>query len=165
MIEDLPNEEWRDIPDCEGLYKVSNLGRVKNVLKQRLISQSQNRHGYLRVNLKCSDVWRNVEVHSIIANAFILNNYSVYDFVADHIDNDKKNNKLSNLQLISSRKNCSKDKTNKTSNYTGVSWCRVKKRWRAQIYINKKNINLGRYKDEIDAHNAYQEALKKIGEH
>ena len=62
-LEDLPNEIWKDVVGYEGLYQVSNLGRIKsldryveypNYIKRingRIMSQQDNSKGYLMVNL------------------------------------------------------------------------------------------------------------------
>jgi hypothetical protein len=49
--------------------------------------------------------------------------------------------------------------TNKSSKYIGVSWYKKYYKWSSQIYISGKLKNLGYFTLEIDAHNAYQNAL------
>lgn len=49
-----------------------------------------------------------------------------------------------------------------TSKYIGVSWHKANNKWVAHIRINNKQKYLGSFIEEIDAHKAYQEALKKI---
>ena len=85
-----------------------------------------------------------------------------YKEVVDHIDNDKLNNKVENLQLTTVRYNTSKDVKNSTSKYTGVCWHKNLQKWMCQIQIKGKNQYLGIFENEIDAHNAYQKTLKKI---
>lgn len=51
---------------------------------------------------------------------------------------------------------------NYSSNYRGVSWYSQTNRWVAKIVIDKKYISLGYFKNEIDAHNAYQFALNNL---
>lgn len=84
--------------------------------------------------------------------------------VVDHIDGNGLNNQRENLRVVTYRQNCQNRHTPKTSIYPGVSWCKYKKRWFASIKINGKNRKLGRYNLEIDAYNAYTDALKSIGE-
>lgn len=86
-------------------------------------------------------------------------------FEIDHIDGNGLNNQRHNLRLVTKRQNAqNKHHIKKTSVYPGVLWHKYKKRWRAQIRIEGKTKYLGHYKEEIDAFNAYCDALKKIGE-
>jgi hypothetical protein len=78
----------------------------------------------------------------------------------DHINNDKLDNRLTNLQLITNRENTSKDRKGGTSKYVGVRSSAINK-WRAEIYINGKTKNLGTFTDEYEAHLAYQKVLNE----
>jgi hypothetical protein len=80
----------------------------------------------------------------------------------DHIDNNKDNNNLSNLQLLSNRENSSKDRVRKTSNFTGVFWNKRTKLWTSSIYYNGKNYTLGNSKDQNLVHQYYLKALEEI---
>ena len=82
--------------------------------------------------------------------------------IVDHIDNNKTNNTLSNLQVITNRENCSKDKKDGTSMFTGVSWHKNVKKWCATIHMNGKSNHLGYFVDEIEAAKEYQLALKSL---
>ena len=74
----------------------------------------------------------------------------------------KYNNSASNLQLLFSRANVSKDTRIGTSIYTGVCWSKSMKRWRAAISINGNRNILGYFYNEIDASNAYQTILATL---
>lgn len=100
-------EIWKDIEGYEGLYQVSNFGRVKsldryvlrneNTLFVKVIVLSQlNIRGYLAVRLCNSGKYKNYFVHRLVANAFIHNdnNYSEIN----HIDENKHNNHVDNLE-------------------------------------------------------------------
>jgi alkyl hydroperoxide reductase subunit AhpF len=82
--------------------------------------------------------------------------------VVDHIDGDKLNNNLNNLQVITNRENTSKDRSGGTSKYVGVSWSKQNKKWKAQIRIDGKQIYIGHFTNDIDASQAYQKKLKEI---
>ena len=79
-------------------------------------------------------------------------------YMVDHIDNDKSNNHISNLQIVSHRRNTSKD-CKSTSPFNGVSWYKAGGKWRALIRVQGKHKSLGYYKDEEDAALAYNAAL------
>ena len=85
------------------------------------------------------------------------------DMVIDHIDSNKLNNHYTNLQLITQRSNCSKkeEKKGKSSKYTGVSFHKKTKQWRATIMNGKKEngkqhrVHLGLFNNEENARDAY----------
>jgi hypothetical protein len=78
--------------------------------------------------------------------------------IIDHINNIQTDNRLENLQIITHRENISKSKIG-TSIYTGVCWNKRKNKWTASININYKRLHLGYFKNEYDAHLAYQNKL------
>ena len=161
-------EIWKDIKDYEGLYKVSSLGRVKSLVREK-VSKERIKHkyvtklGYHTVNLYKKNKGHTVLVHKLVAIAFLdYNPDSKNGLVIDHINNIKIDNRASNLQLITQRLNVSKDKKKGSSKYTGASWNAKRKKWTASIKIKGKNKFLGRFKDEYKAHLAYQKALKEL---
>lgn len=101
-LENLPNEEWRDVIGYEGSYMVSNFGRVKSLPTQkfkkpiRILSSYITGNGYLTVKLQSEGNIKNIRVHRLVAQAFVPNpnNYSEIN----HIDENKLNNLYSNLQ-------------------------------------------------------------------
>lgn len=154
-------EVWKDVKDYEGHYKVSNLGRVKS-LKNKGIILKQNPicKGYMAVCLCKFGKKATKRVHQLMAVAFLNHNQNFNGLVVDHIDNDKLNNELSNLQIITHRENSSKDKKGGTSKYVGVHWSIRHGKWVSQISINNVTIKLGYFEDEIEASRVYQEKLK-----
>ena len=80
--------------------------------------------------------------------------------VVKHIDGDRFNNDLDNLK-IDTKRSTSAVKSNGTSKYVGVSWRKKSNKWVAQIKMNRKKYHLGLFNNEIDAAEAYNEALKK----
>lgn len=152
--------EFYDIPDYEGLYKIDKEGNVlstKNniIMKPRLAGEK-----YLLVNLWKDKARKTFRIHKLMAITFLDKDYRMKKLVVDHIDNDRFNNRLSNLQLISNRENCSKDKGG-ASQYTGVVKS-SKNRWKSSIRIEGIKIHIGCFKTELEAHNAYQNKLKEI---
>ncbi|MDF1511074.1 endonuclease subunit [Bacillus phage vB_Bacillus_1020A] len=85
-------------------------------------------------------------------------------FVIDHINHDTLDNRRVNLRAVKQRANIQNSlkplKTNK-SGFRGVSWDESSNKWRAQISINKKVINLGRFSSKQKAHAVYLKAKKK----
>ena len=88
-------EIWMDIKDYEGLYVISNYGRVKN--NKGIIKKPQkNRNGYLYIDLWKDNKGKKILLHRLVANHFLLNpdNYPE----VNHKDENKLNNCVDNLE-------------------------------------------------------------------
>lgn len=166
-------EIFKDIPGYEGIYKVSNLGRIKSVerinIRNVLIRECfrkfrKSTTGYLRVNLSYNGVIKTELVHQLVAMAFLTYSSNDINMVCDHINNIRTDNRLENLQVISQRKNASKDRyrQNYSSKYVGVTWHKATKKWQSTIYADGKYKYLGVHTNEHDAHLEYQKELKKL---
>lgn len=112
-IEDLPDEEWREVVLDKsmvrnGLYYVSNLGRVKSYqnYEARIMKQQCSDKGYYYVELGGT----NYRVHRLVALAFIPNTDKDKNTV-DHINGDKALNTYYNLQWLSLLENIQKSST------------------------------------------------------
>ena len=111
------NEIWRDIKGYEGMYMVSNHGRVRSidriscgarfkgrVLKQTVIGRGyKTGDGYLRVSLHYGKRLKGFLVHRLVAEAFI-DNTDNKPFV-NHKDGNKKNNSAGNLEWCTAKEN------------------------------------------------------------
>ena len=162
-------EIWKDIKDYEGKYQVSNLGKVKslnykNSGKEQILKLCEGKNGYLVVNLCKNLKCKTYSVHKLVAIAFLNHEPNGYSLVVDHISACQTDNRLENLQIVTSRENVNRSKVckNKTSNYIGVSFRSDRNKWRAAIGINGSKKNLGNFKTELEATEAYQKALKNI---
>lgn len=168
-------EIFKDIKGYENSYQISNLGNVKSKkrtviskigscyeVKERILKQGADGGGYNYVILRKDNKSINVKVHKLVAVNFMNHVPSGQKMVIDHVDNNNKNNRLSNLQIISQRENSSKDKTKGTSKFVGVSWKSNCNRWRASIRHKNKRYELGLFRDEYEAHLAYQNKLAEI---
>lgn len=91
-------EEWRPVKGYEGLYEVSNMGRVKSLhtSQGRILKQYTKDNEYMKVNLSKDGTCNTKRVHRLVATAFIQNpnNYEVIN----HKDGNKKNNTVDNLE-------------------------------------------------------------------
>lgn len=160
-------EIWKVIKGFEN-YQISNFGKIKSLgnnasKKEKILIPSIDYKGYLTIGLCKNGIRKRFKIHQLVAIVFLNHKPCGHKLVVDHIDNNKLNNKFDNLQIISNRENCSKDKKNKTSLYVGVCWYKKTNKWLSCIRINGKKKHLGLFKNEIDAHFAYKNALLKYG--
>lgn len=100
-------EEWRDIEGYEGMYQISNLGRVKSLARkgrpqERILLASNNGFGYLVVTL-CRGTQKTFKIHTLVVHAFIGIQPSKHQ--VNHIDGNKENNALSNLEYCTPQEN------------------------------------------------------------
>ena len=165
LLSRLGIETWKDIPTFEGVYQVSNLGNVRTSRfnKIKLISKCINSTNRYIVNTSYKKKKKQMKASVLMAMAFLNHKPCGHKLVVDHIDNNPLNDRLYNLQVITQRQNCSKDKRG-TSKYTGVTWDKTANKWKAHIRIKQKLRYLGYYKKEQEAAQAYQNELKKLHE-
>lgn len=93
-------EEWRTIKGFDN-YEVSNKGNVRNIKTNRQLKIAYQPSGYAIVSLRANGTTRTSAVNRLVMNAFnpIEDDKNIrYDVV--HIDNDKRNNELSNLKWM-----------------------------------------------------------------
>lgn len=101
-------EKWRNIKGYEGLYQISNKGRVKSLstIKNEeyiIMQQRENACGYPRINLSCCGVQKTYEIHRLVATHFIDNPLNKKE--VNHKDGNKRNNNASNLEWVNRREN------------------------------------------------------------
>lgn len=114
-------EVWKDIEGYEGLYQVSNLGRIKRLARiakyangtihhyeEMIIKPRVNRFGYFYLTLYRNSIKWSARVHKLVAHAFVPNPHN-YQCV-NHIDENKLNNRADNLEW------CSKEYNNTYNN-------------------------------------------------
>ena len=101
-------EKWKSVEGFEGLYEISNLGRVKSLgnnksRKERILKPKKHRDGYLQVCLCRNGKHKMFQVHRLVATMFIPN---PEDFEqVNHRDEVKTNNCVSNLEWCSRKYN------------------------------------------------------------
>ena len=102
-------EEWRDIPETNNEYQVSNFGQVRSKdhttvhkdgkvtnHKSRILKQQINHKGYKQIRINSTAGKRSFVVHRLVAQVFIENPKNYPE--VNHIDEDKTNNHFTNLE-------------------------------------------------------------------
>ena len=131
-------EIWKDIKGYEGLYKISNYGRCVNINTKKLMKPN-NSFKYLRYALSNHGKKENLMIHRIVAEAFIENPLNLE--TVNHIDEDKINNAVTNLE-----------------------WCTAVDNSRKYYYKNENQM-VGKYDLEgnlIDMHETAKAAGRSI---
>lgn len=183
----MQNEIWRDVVDFEGYYQVSNLGRVRwNPNRPRYHKTSKPElkkflnKNYHSVDLSINNKTYRKSVHQLVAAAFIHG--FKYGETVNHIDGDKTNNMVDNLEKTTNSLNNIhayqtglKKITNKKSQYFGVSTLdrKVKRKdgsiniirtYKAQVRINGEKVYIKQSTDELECAKAYDDYLNQIGD-
>lgn len=109
-------EIWKDIGGYEGLYQVSNLGRVNRVATGRVLKGGKDGGGYLNVDLCKNGKRKTHTIHRLLAQAFIPNPENKSD--VNHIDEDKTNNNVNNLEWSTRKENLNHGTRNERSSKT-----------------------------------------------
>ena len=170
MIEEI----WKEIPSTEGLYMASSLGNIKSLdrtyidsigrqttKKGKILTLCKKKCGYLYVCIRLSDRKnKNVRVHRAVALTFIENKENKP--VVNHIDGNKENNNITNLEWVTHRENNNHYKSINpekfSSPYIGV---RIYKGViSSHISIEGREYSLGNSETEEEAHEKYKIALE-----
>lgn len=167
-------EIWKDIKNYEGLYQISNLGRVKNLerkvndyrgektrtIKEKILSPFDNGNGYLAVTLVKNKKRKNYYIHRLVAFSF-LSNPNHFGYV-NHLDYNTKNNEVSNLEFCTQKTNVNysaknmKHRKNVTHTNTGERYiCYRKNKCVYRVIIDNK---------EYPSFKTLEEAIKKRDE-
>lgn len=133
---------WKNIPKNN---KKAKIGKEIGSLDTK---------GYRRVLILGIEV----KCHRIIW--YLHYNYWPNDFI-DHINGNPLDNTIENLRVVSTRQNSNNLKRHRQGYLVGAHYRKDTQKWRARIHINGKQLTIGTYKNELDAHNAYIEYCKE----
>lgn len=109
-------EEWKDIKGYENIYQVSNRGKIRSMdrkiitvtgkiknLKGKIIKPHFDKDGYLQISVHKNNKQKHGKVHRLVAEAFIKNPYKKEQ--VNHIDGNKQNNNVMNLEWCTDKEN------------------------------------------------------------
>lgn len=128
-------EQWKEIEGYEGLYMISDHGRVRSLSKtgskDEQILRPFTQDGYLRYTLRKDGKKRNFLAHQLVAKAFIPNPYKrIY---IDHKDTDKTNNQVSNLHWVTKKQNSNNPQTRRHNSMAKLG---KKSLWSKGVTVN-----------------------------
>lgn len=106
MMNNIDNEHWKDIDGYDGMYQVSDLGRVrsKKYGRWKVLKNGTTGSGYLTVCLFKDNKVKGLLVHRLVASAFIPNTDETKTII-NHINEDKTDNRVENLEWCDYRYN------------------------------------------------------------
>ena len=158
-------EVWKTVPGYDK-YMISDRGRVKSLNYNRTgkerVMRATLSNGYFTTALSKEGRSKTFPVHKLVAIAFLDHIPCGHDIEINHINGVKNDNNLSNLEILTKKEHVivSWKSRDKTSAYTGVSWSKSNKKWKAQVRVDGKQICIGHFEDEILASEAYQKKYK-----
>jgi len=142
---------WKDVVGFEGLYKVSDKGEVYGVKRDKVLKPKINKNGYKELGLYIKGKAHFKYIHRLVAEAFLENKDNLRE--VNHIDSNKKNNSLENLEWCSSSQNSVH--YHQTTGKRGIYFNKASKKWMARIKIDNITTYIGLFKTEEEAYKAY----------
>ena len=92
---------WKDVPDWEDYYEVSDSGKVRNKITGHIIKEKSNRGGYVRVTLYKKPLRKRYLLHRLVMLVFCGES----GLEVNHKDSNKLNNSLNNLEYVTRKEN------------------------------------------------------------
>lgn len=159
----MENEIWKDVIGYEGKYQVSDFGNAKSLNykrtgKERILKLAKT-HGYPTICLWEKGKPKMRSIHSLVAESFIDANYRSKKLVVNHKNFKRDDNRLSNLEVVTTRENTNQKHLKSSSKYTGVCWNKKNKKWESCISIKGHSKHLGNFNSEKEASEYYEAAL------
>jgi len=169
-------EKWLDINGYEDYYQISNYGRIKSKkrmkrirsgglqpIEERVHKPYFNNKGYPLAKLNVNGIEKRLLIHRLVAEHFICE--IPKGLVVNHIDFNRSNNHVSNLEIVTYAQNNRHGRTNKksTSKYIGVYFDKQTGTYRSQVTHNRKVYNVGRFKTEFEAYQANNKKRLELG--
>ncbi len=146
----------KEIPLTQGLVTVVDDEDYGFLMQWRWYA-AKSGQTYYAVRHMIGGTRRLVRMHRLIVDPSC-------DLEVDHFDGNGLNNQRSNLRIVTRRQNNQNVHRKTSSRYPGVCWNGYSGQWKAQIQVDGKNKHVGYFSTELEAFEAYQRALRDIGE-
>jgi hypothetical protein len=172
-------EKWKEVPKFN-LYECSNTGFIRNKNTKKILKFFRQNSGYYQVDLHKDGYRKRFLVHRLIAITWISNPNN-YKYI-NHIDGNKINNNISNLEWCTNSENIKHARktglnpyNNPTrglklsgqrkgaSKYFGVCFDKSRNKWKTSIVWNKQIFGQKRFDSELEAAKYRDEIIKKFG--
>lgn len=149
----------KEIPLTQGMTAIVDDEDYETLMqwKWRYYNLPTGKMGYAIRGMRKGRKTATILMHRIILN-------TPHGYVTDHINGNSLDNQKENLRVATKAQNhynASKHRHN-TSGFKGVYWCKDRHSWRAQITANRKQIQLGRFKNKFEAVITYNAAATKL---
>lgn len=144
----MPAEEWRDIPGYEGIYQVSNLGKVRSLTRKvwnytkpgRILKPHKKPNGYFYVGLRNGNMSeKHAYIHRIVAMVFIPNPDNLPE--VNHKNFDKSDNRVENLEWTTSQGN--------KAHFRASQYAKAADEKKRRILTNKSIQYIVDHKDDV----------------
>lgn len=167
-------ENWKDIKGYEGYYQVSNLGRIKSLKRTVCYSNGKSVTYAEKIRKSSNSEYRLIalskdgnvkmfKISRIVANHFL--NKVEGKYIVNHIDGNKHNDHVENLEYVTTSENIIHAFENgliqKKNKISGIFYDENRKRWCSYLYRNNKNIFLGRFLSENEAIEAREKYINE----
>jgi len=154
----MTKEVWKSVIGYEDLYEISSFGRLRSKKDGRIKERTPNEDGYVKITLRKENGVETRFIHIFVAEAFLEKKAGC---VINHIDGDKTNNRVENLEYVSRRENATHFFASRKP-HTGASYCKKSNKWRSQISTDGKRKWLGDFSTPEEASAAYRGALRAL---
>ena len=148
-------EIWKDIIGFEGIYEISNLGRIRRIKTGRILSTRRSDGWYITVTLYKDKKRYGKSLHRLVAETFVPNPYNLPE--VNHIDEDKINNRADNLEFCDHKYNVNygtiKDRTRNTklkNGHINEEYSGLDKKSYGKKYYQDNKEEIKEYKKEYN---------------
>lgn len=158
----IDGETWKQIPLADNGYMASSHGRILSLFKNRLrlLKQNIGVGGYYTTSVSISGKRVTKTVHLLVANTFLEHTPNkTHELVVDHLNGDKSNNSILNLEVVSHRENVKRSRGGEFKRYSGN---KKSSTYFSRIYVDGVRHYLGNYASPEEAIAAYDNAHEEL---